>query len=98
MFEQLKLVVPRKAVEHELKKYGIELKHYIPGRIRLGLKNWQGNKDSLNELLSEIEVDEDIISVTYTPETASVLIYYNHQAIKQESTQRNWYSVLKKYM
>ncbi|MGM9928914.1 MAG: HMA2 domain-containing protein [Bacillus sp. (in: firmicutes)] len=98
MFEQLKLVVTRKAVEHELKKYGLELKHYIPGRVRIGLVNWKDKQDVLEKLLADLESDPDIQSVTYTKETSSVLIYYNHQAIKQEQTQRNWYSIMQKYI
>lgn len=97
MIEEMRKTITKKMLELELKRFGIELKHYIPGRVRIGLKNWQFKEDTIKKIIEDLSADPDIISIAYTPETATVLIYYNHQAVMQESTQNRWFSFYKKY-
>lgn len=97
MLKRITEKISQHKVESLLGDYGIELKHYVPGRVRLRIKQWELRKNSINELLLEMKNDQDIQSVDFTPETGSMLIYYNHEASQLKSTQKRWLSTLQKY-
>ena len=98
MLDKIKNTMARKQVEVLLKEYGLELKHFLPGRVRVAIVNWQGREKLILNLLEEIKNDPDVISMDFTKETSTVLIYYNKKAIHNPMTVNRWKAQIKKYM
>lgn len=81
-----------------LKRYGLQLKHFIPGRVRFAMPDWQANEAKVLSLIEEMKNDSDVISVEFTKETGSILIYFNKDALNQSDTLNRWKTIIKKYM
>lgn len=98
MLEQIQNKIASKKVEALLKKHGLQVKHFLPGRIRIAMPNWQANEAKVLSLIEEMKNDPDITSVEFTKETGTVLIYFNKDAITHPTTLNRWKTTIKKYM
>ena len=98
MLEIIQNTLIRKKVEHLLTQYGLELKHFLPGRLRVVILDWRSREEMVLDLLSEIKNDADVISVEFTKETGSVLIYFNKEAMNQPKVLNRWKTKIEKYM
>lgn len=97
LLKNIKEKISRKKVECILHKYGIELQHYIPGRVRLRILQWEDREQVVQNLLNDMRADCDLTLVEFTPVTGSVVIYYDCEASKLQETQNRWLSILQKY-
>ena len=98
MVETIQKLVTKKTGAALLEKHGIEVIHYLPGRVRVKVLNWQAREGQLMGLLQEAREDPEIISATFTKETGSALIHYNKDAVKKISTLHRWKTVVEKYI
>ncbi len=93
----MKEKISQKKIQSALTKYDIELKHFLPGRVRVQVLHWKEREQILQTLLDDIRNDQSIYSVEFTSESGSVLIHYDYEASKLQETQKRWLSVLQKY-
>lgn len=98
LLDHIYQAIQNKKIEFLLKKHNIQLKHYLPGRIRLALLDWQSNEQQVNSLLQEINEDQDVTSVEFTKETGSLLIHFNHEAINNPNVLNRWLTTIQKYI
>ncbi len=75
-----------------LSKNQIEVAHYIPGRLRLKSPVWKKQGERFRQFISEIEQGAGIQSVTYTPETGSLLVLFDPVVLNDLQTIETWLS------
>ncbi len=97
MIKKIHNKLVNKKIESILRKYGIQVRHALPGRIRLGFPEWKTNEDKVLLLMSEMALDPDITSIEFTKETGTALILYKHEAINQSDSITRWLSIIEKY-
>ena len=96
MLQQMKEMIVRKNLEKTLSLYGIQIVHFIPGRLRVKLHDWRRREGVLASLIDELRMDKSIASVQFTKETGTALIHYDHSSINEETVQR-WVGLFRKY-
>ncbi|MBS3970302.1 MAG: hypothetical protein KGZ94_09330 [Clostridia bacterium] len=84
-------------IKQFLTKNNIEIVHFIPGRVRLKLSHWQNRQGELAWYINELERDANITSVSFTPETGSLLIEFNESALNNLDIVENWLTKVEKY-
>ena len=77
-------------IKQFLAKNNIEIVHFIPGRVRLKLPRWQERERELTWYINELERDVHITSVSFTPETSSLLINFDKSVINNLEIVENW--------
>lgn len=97
MLTKVKELVIRKKITSLLKKYHVELKHYTPGRVRVKLANWRNKRETLQNLIKDLELDADVESIEFTEQTGSILIYFNENALMNPQTHNRWIHIFEKY-
>lgn len=97
MIEVIKNTVIQQMIQSFSKKHGLEILHFLPGRIRVKILDWKSREEKLNSLLKEMESDPDISSVSFTPETGTLLVTFRKEAIADKDSLRRWKNVAKKY-
>ena len=97
MLAKLKEYAMRQHLARLLETYGIELKHYLPGRLRVVIRNWHINAEQLFAFAEEMERDPAIHSIAFTKETGSVLIHFAPQAIQDRAVVDRWLRIFQKY-
>ncbi|APH04861.1 HMA2 domain-containing protein [Bacillus weihaiensis] len=97
MLTKIKNTLVHTKIEKLLKKYEIIVKHYLPGRIRLGFSEWEEKSESVITMLDELRKDPDIYSIEFTKETGSVLILFNKEEMNNRSTLERWLRTIEKY-
>ena len=98
MLEIIQNTIIRKKVDNLLNAYGLELKHFLPGRLRVVILDWQSREEMVLDLISEIKNDADVTSIEFTKETGSVLIYFNKEAMNKPEVLNRWKTKIEKYM
>jgi len=98
MLETLKEAALKLAAQKMLAPYGLELKHYVPGRLRVVVHNWQTREQELRRLIGEMENDPDVRVVTFTEATGSLLIEFNKDAAFSQEILNRWKGIISKYM
>lgn len=97
MMEKIQKMVASKKTQFFLSQYGIELKHFLPGRVRIGIPNWRTQEEKLYNLINELRADPDITSVEFTETSGTALIYFNKDAMLQNEAQHRLLTIIKKY-
>lgn len=97
MIAKLKEFAIRQQLAKHLDTYHIELKHYLPGRLRIVINNWRRNEGQIMQLAEELKQDPDVQSIAFTKETGSVLIHFNPEAIQNRVVIERWLRVFQKY-
>ncbi|MED4351942.1 hypothetical protein P9265_06275 [Schinkia azotoformans] len=98
MLGEFKNKLIKKRIESLLRKYGIQVKHSLPGRIRLGFPGWKEREEKVLRLIEEMKLDPDIASIEFTKETGSALIYFNQNSDNQSNSFNRWLSIIEKYL
>jgi len=98
MLENLKKNLGQMTAQKLLKNYGLELKHFTPGRVRLAMPSWQTREADIRRLLQEMKADPDVTGVEFTEVSGSILIQYKPEAPKNPATVARWRRILEKYM
>ena len=96
MLQTLSEMIIRKNIEKALAPYGIQLVHFIPGRLRIKLNGWKEREVLLASLIEELKMDKSVRSIQFTKETGTALIYYDHSSVNEETLKR-WMSLFQKY-
>lgn len=96
MLQQIKEIIIKKNLEKTLMPYGIQIVHFIPGRLRVKLHEWKKREGHLISLITDLRMDKSITSVHFTKETGTALIHYDHSSVNEETVQR-WVKLFKKY-
>lgn len=96
MLQQIKEMIIKKNLERALMPYGIQIVHFIPGRLRVKLHDWKSREGLLVSLITDLRMDKSVASVHFTKETGTALIYYDHSSVNEETVQR-WVELFKKY-
>jgi hypothetical protein len=81
-----------------LSKNNIEIIHFIPGRIRLRISHWQNKHQEMLKYIQEMEQETGIISVSYTPETNSLLVQYDKSLLTDMRAVESWLYKAEKIM
>ncbi|MCL1948778.1 MAG: hypothetical protein FWF59_03500 [Turicibacter sp.] len=97
MFDNLKKNMSQMAIEKLLKTYGLQLKHFTPGRLRLAMPGWKSREGDLRKLLEEMKQDPDVSAVEFTEVTGSILIAYRESAPMEKAAIDRWRAILEKY-
>ena len=97
MLNKLKELAIRHKLSSLLERYHVELKHYIPGRLRVVIRNWHTNADQIMMLVEDLKTDPDVNSIEFTKETGSVLIHFNPEAVENRQAIDRWIQVFNKY-
>lgn len=97
MLAKLKEFAVRQHLVKLLDTYHIELKHYIPGRLRITIRNWHLNGDQILSFAKELEQDPAIHSIAFTKETGSVLIHFEPEAVQDRAVLERWMRIFQKY-
>jgi len=98
VFEALKQSAIQLAADRMLKPYGLELKHFVPGRLRVAMPNWKSREREVRRLMEEMEQDPDVNYVEFTEITGSLLIEYNKEATLDKAILTRWKGIISKYM
>ncbi len=96
MLIALKEMMVRRNVEKALMSYGVQIIHFIPGRLRVKLHDWQHREQLLVNLIDDLRMDKSVASVHFTRETGTALIHYDHSTMNDDTLKR-WMRLFQKY-
>ena len=82
-------LVLAKRIRDFLMKNKIQVMHFVPGRIRLKLPDCLDHA-KLDRFMQELESEENIDSVSFTPETRSLLVQYNETVVNDLQLMDTW--------
>ena len=82
-------LVLAKRIKGFLTKNRIQIMHFVPGRIRLKLPDCLDQVE-LDRFMQELESEENIHSVSFTPETRSLLVQYNDTVVNDLQLMDTW--------
>ncbi len=88
--------IMNKNIERILLPYGVQVVHFIPGRLRVKLHNWKSREVLLTCLIEELRMDKSVASVHFTRESGTALILYDHSSVNGETLKR-WIGLFQKY-
>lgn len=97
MLHKLKELAIRHKLSTLLERYHVELKHYMPGRVRVVIRNWRTNADQIMLFVEDLKKDSDVHSIEFTKETGSVLIHFNPDALENRQAMDRWMHIFNTY-
>ena len=96
MLQGISGMIISKNIEKNLLAYGVQVVHFLPGRLRVKLHNWKSREVLLACLIEELRMDKTVTSVHFTKETGTALILYDHSSVNGETLKR-WIGLFQKY-
>ncbi|MGE7768317.1 HMA2 domain-containing protein [Peribacillus sp. NPDC096540] len=94
MFGKVTEFMPMKHVERKLGKYGIQLVHFIPGRIRLQSAEWKENDNLVDKITKKLQAQPFVFFIQSTKETGSLVITYDASYITNMKELEAWFGIL----
>src|SRR3954470_3757036 len=81
-------------IRRRMEKYGIQMVHFIPGRIRLQSFRWKTNVALFENVVKELQAQPMVFSVQPTLITGSLIITYDASYMTNLQELDSWFRVL----
>lgn len=81
-------------VEKRLRKYNIQLVHFVPGRLRLKSSLWKEEDDLIHILVCKLKEQVLVYDAQFTKETGSLLITYDASHVGDMRELQSWFDIM----